>query len=469
MERFALVIAQEHSLPAPFAEVDAQAFARAVIAAGLPDRNVCTLIGSGATRTAITSRLRKLSKLPPFETLIVFCSTAGFTEHGAAFLACHDTQDDDRSETSLALQDWLQALEKIPCRRLVLFLDVRGEGVPLQPVEAFFTGRPGRVGFLSHREQEQSHVSGSLKSGIWARHVIEAVSGQAPRALEQGTLTARSLQAYLQRELPGSLRGAFREAPPQTPLCFTVDPTMSVLQLDGLASAADPRLQPLQRGTLRGETIVKVKSLLGFRKYHRVPERANASTRKFVTELAHEELQQDVETIYTSIRESLGYKRREVDSSAERGLGVVRTPDFEYVVAVELVDDDPTSVIWRREIMGIRNPQVVLSRPFQKIFSGLFDTLVFEFAAPFNLESWIDLVEEAVPPEVRLRTSSDGSCCEVQLRGKTTLVRLFRDRIEIQGEKSPGSNGLIEAFLSFQDLFAQRRELQSLPLLPESI
>jgi hypothetical protein len=230
-------------------------------------------------------------------------------------------------------------------------------------------------------------------------------------------------------------------------------------------ATADPRLQPLKRGALRSEATGKVKSLAGYRKFHRLPERVNASARKFVAELAHEDVKQDVDDVYSQVREALGYKRRDVEGSADRGSGFVRTPDFEYSVSADLADDDPATVVWRREVAGIRNPEVVLGRPFQQVFGAMFDTLVFEFTRPFDLEAWVDRIEEEVPAGVKVRTSSDCSSCDVHVRGFAGVIRLYRDWVEVQGRQGPGSKGLVEAFLHFQDLFTGRRDLQALPLL----
>src|SRR5262245_25761429 len=271
-DRFALVIGLD-SPGAPQAESDALAFARALGALGFAGDALTTLTGGQATRTAIESRLRKLAKAPPVDLLVIFHAGPGFVEDGAAHLACHDTQPDDRAETGLPLRALLDAARSAaPCRRLAVFLDVRGEGFPLDDVEAFFAARPGGVCFASHAEGEASHVSGSLKSGVWAHHVVEAFSGRAPRALEGELLTASSLQAYLEQELPRSLRATFREAPPQTPLAFTHTAGGRVVLADvsGVLGeeqpVSDPRLQPLKRGALRSETTGKVKSLTGFRK-----------------------------------------------------------------------------------------------------------------------------------------------------------------------------------------------------------
>src|SRR5262249_40396506 len=95
-----------------------------------------------------------------------------------------------------------------------------------------------------------------------------------------------------------------------------------------------------------------------------------------------------------------------------------------------------------------------------------------EFTRPFDLEAWVDRIEEEVPAGVKVRTSSDCSSCDVHVRGFAGVIRLYRDRVEVQGRQGPGSKGLVEAVLHLQDLFtlppdlsAGRRDLQALPLL----
>lgn len=478
--RLALLIAvdvyQDEALPpSPYAETDALALAGALLPLGFASADQIVLLGGQATRTALASRLRKLVKNPPGgDTLLVFFAGHTFTPSGQIHLGCADTQADDLAETSLPLRTLLDAMRGSAYRRLILLLDTR-QGVPLEQIESFFTTHQDAICLVCCQPGEQSHVSGSLKSSIWAHHLIEAFTGKAARArTEEGLLTADTLQAYLEQEVPRTLRATFREAPTQTPRRFgPVQQSPFILAdlanlLAQEQAGVDPRLQPLRRGVLRSETTAKVKSLAGFRKFHRLPDRVNANARKFVAELAYEDIKQDVDEIYASIRELLGYKRRDVEGSADRGSGFVRTPDFEYSISVDLAEDDPTTVIWRREVAGIRNPELILGSAFQRIFGSVFDTLVFEFTRPFDLEAWVDRIEEEIPEGVKLRTSSDCSSCDVHVRGKLCVIRLFRDRVEIQGQKTPGSKGLMDAFLHFQDLFSARRDIQALPLLEQA-
>jgi hypothetical protein len=474
-DRLALVIAidtyQEAGIPAaPHAESDAAALAALLARLGFARDRQIVLLGNQATKTAVESRLRRLVKsAPEGEALFVFFAGHGSALDGHAYLTCHDSQPDELAETSVPLGAVLEALRAARCQRVALFLDSR-VGLPGAELSAFFGKAAGAVCLASCQEGEASHVSGSLKSGVWAHHLIEALAGKALLALENGqVVTAASLQAHLAREVPRTLRATFRDGREQTPTLFAAGKKRFILAdvaglLEAGSATADPRLQPLKRGALRVETTGKVRALSGFRKHHRLPDRVNPSSQKFVADLAAEDVKADVDSIYAQVREQMGYKRRDVEGSADRGSGFVRTPDFEYSVSVEQAPDDPTSVVWCREVASIRTPEVVLDRPFQAVFGGMFDTLVFEFVKPFDLEAWVDRMEEEMPEGVRLRTASDCSQCDVTVAGFGGVIRLRKDRVEVQGGQSATSKGLVEAFLQFQDLFATRRDLIALPL-----
>jgi hypothetical protein len=474
-DRLALIVAvdtyQEAGIPAaPHAESDAAALSALLERLGFARAQQTVLLGGQATKTAVESRLRRLAKTPPEgEILVVFFAGHSSTAKGQGYLTCHDSQPDELAETSVPLRAVLDAVRAARCQRVVLLLDSR-VGLPSAELSAFCAAAPGAVCLASCQEGEASHVSGALKAGVWAHHLREALAGQAPLALENGrVVTAASLQAHLEREVPRTLRATFRDGRAQTlALSAAGERRFVIADVAGLLeegqAVADPRLQPLKRGALRSETAGKVRSLGGFRKHHRMPDRVSPSSQKFIADLAAEDVKADVDGVYASVREQMGYKRRDVEGSSDRGTGFVRTPDFEYSVSVEQAAEDPTAVVWRREVSGIRTPEVVLDRPFQAVFGGMFDTLVFEFVKPFDLESWVDVMEEEMPQGVRLRTASDCSQCDVTVAGFGGVIRLRKDRVEVQGGQSATSKGLVEAFLSFQDLFAGRRDLVALPL-----
>jgi hypothetical protein len=479
-ERLALVFAvdtyQDQGIaPTPLAEADAAAFAQALERLGFAREQQTVLLGAQATRTAVASRLRKLAKAATApEAVFLFYAGHAFESDGEGHLTCADSQLDDLAETSLSLRTVLDALGASEAGRIAVFLDPRG-GLPDGPLQgkelAKFCREPGRAAFVSHRPGEAAHVSGPLKGSAWGHHVVAALSGKAPLALEEGRLlSAGSLQDHLVREVPRTLRTTFKDAQPQSPYRLGDErlllADLGPLLAQGGQATADPRLQPLKRGALRNETVMRVKSLSGFRKFHRLPDRVSPSSQKFIADLAAEDIKADIDEKYAAVRELLGYKRRDVEASSDRGSGFVRTPDFEYSVSIEQAPDDPANVIWRREVAGIRNPEVVLGPAFAGVFGELFDALVFEFVKPFDLEAWVDRVEEEVPEGVKVRCASDCTSCDVTVRGFPGVIRLRGDRVEVQGGKAPTSRALVEAFLQFQDLFSGQRDLQALPLAP---
>src|SRR5262249_52178696 len=274
------------------------------------------------------------------------------------------------------------------------------------------------VCFASCRPGEGSQSSGRLKHSIWGYHLLEALTGGAPLALEDGRLlTAASLQAHLAAAADRTLRTTFEDPRTQPPSLYAAKGRRIViadlaLLLAGREGNSDPRYQQLKRGSLHTETTAKVKSLSGFRRFHHVPEHVTPWARQFVAEVAAEEIKADVDAVYSAIRENLGYKRRDVEAGVATGCGYVRPPDFDYQVSVALDEEDPSTAVWRREVVHIRTPEVVLGEGFQSVFGGSFDTLLFQFAGPFDVQAWVDRVEDEAPEGVKLRCASDCSLCE---------------------------------------------------------
>jgi hypothetical protein len=455
--------------PLPHADADATALSRALEALGFAREHQVLLTGPQATRTAAESKLRRLAgALAPGDALFVFYAGHAFRDDGRTFLTCADSQADDLAATSLPLRSVLDALEAAAeSGRAVLFLDAAG--LPDDADFRAFSAAGNAVCFTSCSPTEESHASGRLKHGIWAYHLLEAFTGNAPLALEDGRLlTATSLQAHLAAEVERTLRKTFQDARTQTPSLYAPAGRRFVIAdvaplLAGREGNTDPRYQQLKRGSLHTETAAKVKSLSGFRRFHHVPEHVTPWARQFVAEIAAEEVKADVDAVYSAIRENLGYKRRDVEAGVEPGCGYVRTPDFDYQVSVALDEEDPATVRWRREVVHIRTPEVVLGEGFQSIFGGSFDTLLFEFAGPFDVQSWVDRVEDEAPEGVKLRCASDCSLCEISAAGFPGTIRLRPDRVEIVGRRSLRSADLAEALLRFQDLFAGA-EMKGLPL-----
>ena len=157
------------------------------------------------------------------------------------------------------------------------------------------------------------------------------------------------------------MRRTYETDQEQTPVLFgEANAGIVVADLGKLLGPGGELLDPgrMKRVVFRAESAGRVKDLAGFRKTHTLPDRANEWARKYVNRIAAADIKADLDNIFDMVREQFGYKRKDLDVSAERdGLGFIRTPDFEYTVTLAVNPDEPTDVIWRREIGRLSGPE----------------------------------------------------------------------------------------------------------------
>ena len=220
---------------------------------------------------------------------------------------------------------------------------------------------------------------------------------------------------------------------------------------DGRRIAFVTLLDPerLKRVVFRTESGGRVKELAGFRKSFQLPEIATPSARKFIAKCATDDLREDLNRLYESAREHLGYKRKDIDTAIDaEGIGTLRTPDFEYTIRLTLDKNDPTQVTWRREVGAFTDPGFLRGPGFRSLFGNLFDQLVFEFDRPVDVEAWIDRLEDNPQKGVKLHIESDGAACEITLAGFAGRMRIERTALTVRG-RGHDSAGLLDQFLAF--------------------
>lgn len=471
-DRAALLIAVETFFeagpPVSYAAADVAELARALPAVGYAADRCLLLAGHRTTKAAIDSHLARLPKLigKP-DSLLVLVITRGFSQKGRGYLACADSILPDLSGTALALADLVAALHKTRCREIALLLDVDtltlpGEMVPSGLDEAelmkLFEESPSCVALLASEPGERSFESAQLKHGIWRSHLIEMLTGKVRSGVgKDGSLTALALHSFLADAVPRTLRRAYETPQEQAPVLFGEEKgLMVVADLAAVLGPGGNVLDParMKRVVFRAESVGKVKDLGGFRKSHSLPDRANDWARKYVNRVALPDIKADLDNMFEAVREQFGFKRKDLDVSAERdGLGFIRTPDFEYTVTVSVNPEDPAEVIWRREVGRLADPGLVRSEGFAAVFGTVLNRLVFEFAVPVDVAEFVDRIEEAPPEGVKVSVGSDSDTAEVKLTGFTGRVTVTRDAVEIEG-RAGSSAGLLDQFLAFLQKFA---------------
>jgi hypothetical protein len=487
-DRWALLVAidsyQDSTLGAvPYAEAGAKAAAEALVAVGFPKKNQHLLVGSHATQGAILSRLRKLKRqLKKGDELIVWVDAHGFSHKGDGVLAAWDTLPDDLVESGVSVGLLAKELLGSKASQVIFLFDVGSGPKPstacppdvdpfldFEQLARVFEDSPKGVCLTATAGEEESLIAAPLKGSVWAHLVLDALAGRSAKAVTpDGTVTAASLQHFLEEELPRVVRKHFTGAPPQSPRLFgEQNATAVVADLSDLLAArtGGGMLDPtrLRRIVFRAESRGRVKDLAGFRKTFRLPDGTGPSTRKFVAKCAADDLRADLDGVYEGVRERFGYKRRDVDTSAgPDGFGSLRTPDFEYTVSVAQDPACPTDVIWRREVGQVEDVGVVRSEAFEAVFGKLFDQLAFEFVVPVDVGDFVDQLEDAPADGRKVSVDSDGGGCDITLSGFAGAVRVERQALTIRG-RAGTSGGLLDQFLTFVGAVGPLGEPLALP------
>ncbi|EEF23344.1 conserved hypothetical protein, partial [Ricinus communis] len=215
--KFAISIAVENYTdsrisPVRHAANDAKRVAEALVSVGVPDSNCTTLVDGDATKTRIESAIRTCcGHLEEDDELFLFYAGHGWADSAHNYITCHDTLRHDLPNTSVSLGWVLDEIKSSKCSKVWLFLDACHSGWAInEEMRSLFADMTDKefVDFCSQSEHhlafaackmdQSSWSSTKLQHGIWTYHLIEALEGRAPKALERSKfVTATSLQNYL--------------------------------------------------------------------------------------------------------------------------------------------------------------------------------------------------------------------------------------------------------------------------------
>jgi hypothetical protein len=459
----AILIAVEESadLPtAPFAAAEVRALAERLEGIGLARARQTLLVGPGATRSAAESRLRRLGgSLRPGDTVWFAFAGPAFHEDGRGYLACADTLADDRAATALAVADVFRLLGSTGAT--VRFL-LDAPGLSDDELADLFPADATAVALAAGEEGQPSHAAGGRR--LWLKLIGDALAGQAPAALDGDQLRAGPLTEWLAKELPRAIRKGIAAPKKQTPRLFgPADAVLALVTAPAKKPAAKLDLKQLKRIVFRGESRDRFRNLAGFQKNFKLPDAATPSAQKWTYRLAADDLRAAVEETYNAVREHLGFKRKDLESTVgSDGLGFIRTPSFDFTVSVSLDPDDPTSVVWRRDVSQVTDPDVLRADGFRRVFGKTLDTLQFDFERPIDVEELVDRIEDDPPAGVRVRVASDASACDVTVQGFAGRIHVERSTLRIEGPPGLSPESLVEQFFAFQQRFGGKKGLPAL-------
>ncbi|GMW03140.1 MAG: hypothetical protein AMXMBFR84_42750 [Candidatus Hydrogenedentota bacterium] len=491
MSKYAILIAVENYSDTSissvdYAEADALGLSTALEQHGFDKTEQVLLLSNKATKTSIESQVgRRVRSLTAGDTLCFYYAGHGFAKNGENYITCHDTDVADLERTSVPVQWLFDLFRNSLCNKVMLFLDscesgilastkVRGIYTDLteRELEEFFDKSEHCVCFTACKPDESSYPSRLLNHGIWTYHIIQALNGEAPLALERGhLLTSSSLQNFLKQEVPRSLRQASPDVRHQTPWLYGAQSSEFLIAdvkhiLEARRSAAMPHMRQLKRIVLRGVDALSIVHLSGFnkKKGHFIPDSDSESAQSFVARIAQEELEQDLEDKYASIKEAFGLKRRDIRTDGpEEGSGSIITPDFNYVVTVQINPDDTSEALWYREIESIRTPDAVLSPEFERAFGDIFTVLEFVSDTLFDIADIVDQIEDLNDGRLTVDTDKDCSFCTLQVDGLDVTIRITANSFQIEQGSGRSTKDLIEGFFDAQKVLVNEHKLKQLP------
>lgn len=172
-----------------------------------------------------------------------------------------------------------------------------------------------------------------------------------------------------------------------------------------------------------------MRRLSGYLKQHRVPDHHTQAAEQFIKRIGQPELTQHSEALHAALRSALNYKRKEMVYTAEEGLTVIKTPDFDVTLTLEQDADDPKRYVLTSLVNDFRRPEVLSNRNFVNVFCPVTDTLGIDFVQSVDVESKIDSIEEIPELAKYLHYQPDGSSLTLELPEAGMKVHMDADRM----------------------------------------
>ena len=463
----------------PYAEVDARAVREAFSELGLPSGQIHLFLDAQATKTTVESRLKGiLSGLEPTAALLFFYVGHVFSIEGGNYLACHDTQQDDLTSTSLSIAWLFERLRTARCRQVFLFLDGGHGGLAKDSTkpekaerwsagefDALFSDSKQMAGFISCGPDEVSHASIPLGHGIWTYHVLRALRGEAPDALQEGRwITSVSLRDYLSVAVPRTLRTAVAAATvQQTPSCFGKIDAASIIT-DVRPIKDTPRETPAaetwapRHAQFAGWDHGAIKNLSGFvQGLHKIPKSVTPATERFVQDIGAQELRDHTDKMHASLRSAFPYGVKDMEVSYSKGCAAIKARDFDVNIQLNQDQDEAKAFSIQTEVTNFRDPRIVATPEFNEAVGPFVSMLQLELSADWNLREMIDRLEKISSSGfVQISYSADLSDVSLRFAETGMTLRLRDGRCEVTSSRAGTPLELVEGLHKIQGLLGAR-------------
>jgi hypothetical protein len=412
-----LIVAVEKYQNKPFTNVayaykDADGIADAFKLLGYDHDNFTILINEAATKSAIEYNLKTIAlRTQENDRIIIFFAGHGFAVNGNNVIAPVDARFDGLEDTCVSINYILGWLKKGGSKRNLLFLDCCHSGFEpgeyIRDVTADFIledlayklkDEEYCVGFASCKSHQKSNSHAKLQHGVWSHFLIQALSAEAEEIYEDGCLLSDQLQTFLRNKTYDFVKKNTDDRREQVPIIFGSFTNRFIIEdLNHVFEARETERKAKQIN-LSSITIYdledgKIKYLPGFdKRFHSVPEGYGPRYDSFIKNVSSGLAAREIEELSQKIKIALEYTRKEMDLSWSNGLGTIETSDFIYNVEVMQNDQNNSEYIVKRTL-DILNQEIIENNAFNKVFSGHFRHLSFNFKGKINIDEFIDRIE----------------------------------------------------------------------------
>ena len=231
-------------------------------------------------------------------------------------------------------------------------------------------------------------------------------------------------------------------------------------------SARHPQAGQVKDSLLLKELVVSVKSFPGFAKGHFVPDRHNSRAQSFINELAAADILEDVERVRTALEREFRFTRLQLSvTNHGEGAATVTTPYFNYNVSVEQAPQDPGSVLWKRTVDAIKDPDKILSEAFAAVFAKAFDTVELSLHDNVDLDQLIDVIEKLGSDEIDVAYDQDEdvACCVIAIKGYKVSIQVTRNTFSIVHPTAQAPKVLVHSLFDIQLALAEKHKVLTIP------
>lgn len=486
---YAMIVAVEnYNEPSDFPKVnyakkDSEDLTEALKGLGYEDEDFIVLVDEKATKAAITQKLKKVcERALPQDRIMFYFAGHGFYENDQNLLAGADAIKTAKIDTCVPINTLLGFLKKSQARQKILFIDCCHSGFEAgeyerEGIDSFssdeliyqFSREEFCVGFASCKSNETSVSHPKLQNGVWTHYLIQALKGEVAELYTKGLLFSDKLQSFLNKRTSEFVKKNTVKKKDQTPIKFGSETDKFIIA--DLNPLFEERARSRQISdlsfvniSLLSEEIDLVKNLPGFQKgYHKVPTNRTSATENFIKDKGAEIIQNEVNDLSIEIRERLGYKRTEISSNIDTGVGSIETPDFDYSIEIRQSDSDPTKYVVVRTLENVANSDVTMGEKFNEIFSMHFDRLVFRLPKAVNIESLIDKIEGIEDSTIQVKYNpANPQSCRILIDGFSHEILVNDDRISIATNFQTSPERLIGAFKATRKVIMSNPELRIL-------